>query len=312
MLLAMDTRDSVRNVIDIQVNDGSDEELQKAQAELNNIYDKYVGIYGHICEDVNLKKIFNRDSAYPLLRSLEEYGKEGYKGKTPIFNKRMIEPHRRPTYADNPADALAISMQEVGQVDLEYMRSLTKQSDEEIIKALEFDRIYFDFQENEFQLAEEFLSGDIRAKMEFAENKIKQIDADINKKLAENILNISPVPAYEPKNELERKILDCNPDDDRYFSFSRFYDDYIETQKDNRDFLSEIALLHGTSIERDKVGEILSDKPLLALEAIRRGREVGYVRQADLILYSFLKKKLSIFENFRFCAIKITFTILLL
>ena len=333
MLLAMDLRDSVRNVIDIQVNDGSDEELQKTQAELNKIYDKYVEIYGHICEDVNLKKIFNRDSAYPLLRSLEEYGKEGYKGKTPIFNKRMIEPHRRPTYADNPADALAISMQEVGQVDLEYMHSLTKQSEEEIIKALEFDRIYFDFQKNEYQIAEEFLSGDIRAKMEFAENKIKQIDAEINKKIAENVLNISPVPAYEPKNELERKILDCNPDGEPYFSFSRYYDDdkqiyyddYIETQKDNRDFLAEIALLHGTSVERDKVGEILSDKPLLALEAIRRGRDVGYVKQSDLlilgylrtldeefrrtdaehdlILYSFLKKKLAKFEN-NFDAIK--------
>ena len=90
---------------------------------------------------------------------------------------------------------------------------------------MEFERIFFDFQKNEYQIAEEFLSGDIRAKMEFAENKINQIDAEINKKIAENILNISPVPAYEPKNELERKILDCNPDGEPYFSFSRYYDD---------------------------------------------------------------------------------------
>lgn len=327
VLLAMDMRDAVRNVIDIQVNNGSDEELQKAQAELNRIYDNYIGIYGHICEDSNLKKIFSRDSAYPLLRSLEEYDKEGYKGKTPIFSKRMIEPHRKPTHADNPADSLTISMQEVGHVDLEYMKSLTRQTDEEIIKALEFERIYYDFPNNEFQIAEDFLSGDIRAKMEFTENKFHQIDDEINKKIAENIFNITPVPAYEPKNDIERKILDCNPDLNRYFSFSRFYDDnekiyyedYIESQKNNRDFLAEVALIHGTSVYVDKVGEILADKPLLALEAIRRGREVGFVKQADLlilsylrtideefshtdsehdlILYSFLKKNLAKFEN---------------
>ena len=98
-----------------------------------------------------------------------------------------------------------------------------------------------------------------------------------------------------------------------------YYDDYIETQKDNRDFLVEVALRQGISVYTDKVGEFLADKPLLALEAVRRGREVGYVRQADLlilgylrtldeeftrtdaehdlILYSFLKKKLANFEN---------------
>ena len=303
MLLAMDMRDSVRNVIDIQVNDDTDDELKKAQAELNQIYDKYVKNYGHICEDSTLKKIFSRDSAYPLLRSLEEYGKEGYKGKSPIFSKRMIEPHRQPTHADTPADALAISMQEIGYVDLDYMKSLTGQTEEEIIKALEFERIYFDFQKKEYQLAEEFLSGDIRAKMEFVESKINQIDAEINKKIAENILNIAPVPVYEPKNEIERKILECNLESDSYFSFNNFYDkdeemyydDYIETQKDNHEFLVEIALRHGTSIEHDKIGKILSDKPLIALEAIRRGRDVGYVKQADLLILSYLR---TIGENF--------------
>ena len=68
MLLAMDMRDS----IDIQVNDGSDADLENAQKTLNDVYDKYVKIYGHICEDSSLKKLFGNDSAYPLLRSLEE------------------------------------------------------------------------------------------------------------------------------------------------------------------------------------------------------------------------------------------------
>ena len=320
MLLAMEMRDSVRNVINIQLNDDSNDELATAQKTLNDTYDKYVKIYGHICEDASLKKIFSTDAGYPLLRSLEEYGKDGYKGKSPIFSKRMIEPHRKPLHAESPADALAISMQEFGRVELGYMKSLTGQTEEELVKALEFDRIYFDFQKREYQLAEEYLSGDVRAKIEFTESQIRQTESKMNEKIASAVLQL-------PKNELEQKILDCNPNHDSYFLFSNqydvtegtYYDDYILSQKDNRELLVQVALRHGTGNYRDRVGEFLSDKPLIALDAIRLGREVGYSKQADLLilnylraidesftrvdvehdlmLYDFLKKKLSRFEN---------------
>ena len=327
MIQAMKMRDAVRNVLDIQVNDGSDEELKKAQFELNAIYDDYVRSYGHICEDVALKKIFGNDSAYPLLRSLEEYGKDGYKGKSAVFSKRMIEPHRKPTSADNPADALAISMQEVGRVELEYMAALTGQPEAEIVKALEFERIYFDFEKQEYQLAEEYLSGDIRAKIEATELKIKQLDSEIAEKIAMSVLKIEDAPPYEPRNEIERKILASNPESDSYFSFSRYYDektdgtydDYIASQKNNSELMLQVALRHGTMVEYDKVSAILADKPILALEAIRLGREVGYVQPADrlimgylqaldedfgrrdaehdLMLYDFLKKELARYEG---------------
>ena len=327
MLLARDMRDSVRKVIDIQVNDGSDADLENAQKTLNDVYDKYIKIYGHICEDASLKKLFGNDSAYPLLRSLEEYDKKGYKGKSPIFSKRMIEPHQKPSHADSPADALAISMQEVGRVELDYMKALTGQTEEEIIKALEFDRIFFDFQKKEYQLAEEYLSGDVRAKIEATEIEIQQIDAEIDRKIASAVLKIGNPPTYEPKNELEKKIIESNPNLEHYFSFANYYDekekirysDYIETQKDNRDFMLQVALRQGIYSGRDDVAELLADKPLLALEAIRLGRDVGYAKQADLLilaclrtmnesfdhtgseydlmLYDFLKKRLAKYEN---------------
>lgn len=233
-------------------------------------------MYGHIYEDSTLKKIFGNDSGYPLLRSLEEYGKDGYKGKSPIFSKRMIEAHRTPVHADNPADALAISMQEVGCVDLDYMRVLTGWTNEEIINALEFERIYFDFKKQEYQIAEEYLSGDIREKMEFAESRIQQIEMEIDTKLSKSVFQIEEIPSYISQNEIERKILACPVENDPYFLFSRyydeerdcFYDEYIESQKENRDFLLQVTLRHGTAIKRDKVGEILADKPLIALDAI--------------------------------------------
>ncbi len=297
MLLAMDMRDSVRKVIDIQVNDGSNEKLETAQKVLNDVYDKYVKIYGHICEDASLKKIFSTDSGYPLLRSLEEYGKDGYRGKSPIFSKRMIEPHRKPSHADSPADALAISMQEVGRVELDYMKGLTGRTEEELVKALEFDRIYFDFQKREYQIAEEYLSGDVRAKIEFTETQIKQTESKMNEKLASAILQLGDVKPYEPKNEIEEKILESNPNRESYFSFSTFYDakegtyydDYILSQKDNRELMVQVALRHGTANSRDRIAEFLADKPLISLDAIRLGREVGYSKQADLLILSYLR-----------------------
>ena len=122
-------------------------------------------------------------------------------------------------------------------------------------------------------------------------------------------------------------MFECNPNLEHYFSFAHYYDekekirysDYIETQKDNRDFMLQVALRQGISSGRDDVAELLSDKPLLALEAIRLGRDVGYAKQADLLilaclrtmgesfdrtgsehdlmLYDFLKKRLAKYEN---------------
>ena len=51
----------------------------------------------------------------------------------------------------------------------------------------------------------------------------------------------------------------------------------------------QIALRQGISSGRDKVDELLADKPLLALEAIRLGRDVGYAKQADLLILACLR-----------------------
>ncbi len=327
MLLAMKIRDSVRDVLDVQVNDGNDILLQAAQTKLNHNYEKYVHHYGHICEDATLKKIFSKDSAYPLLRSLEVYGKDGYKGKSPIFTQRMIEPHRPPVFAENPVDALAISMQEYGRVSLDYMASLTGQSEEEVIKSLEFERIFFDFQNKEYQIAEEFLSGDVREKMDQTQMQIQETENAINKKIAESILQVEDIPKYEPQNETEKNILQFEINGSNYFSFSNYLDknsqpyyvNYIESQKDNRDFMLQVALRQGRFMDSDDVSKILSDKPLLSLDAMRLGKELGDVRDSDrvvlatlralgerfkhnepehdLILYSFLRERFSKIEG---------------
>ena len=83
-------------------------------------------------------------------------------------------------------------MQEVGHVELDYMKSLTGETEENLI-----DRIFYDFQKKEYQIAEEYLSGDIRAKIEDTEQKIEQIEVEMNKKYAMAILHIEEPTVYK-------------------------------------------------------------------------------------------------------------------
>ena len=94
------------------------------------------------------------------------------------------------------------------------MEHLTGQSKEKIISELEYDRIFFDFQKKEYQLAEEYLSGDVRAKIEATQFEIQRVDSEMDEKIASTILDIEDYQHYEPKNEVERKIMECNPTSD--------------------------------------------------------------------------------------------------
>ena len=59
-----------------------------------------------------------------------------------------------------------ISMQEKGRVDIPYMSSLTDLPAKEIIKDLEYVSIFEDMETNSYVPADEYLSGDVRGRME--------------------------------------------------------------------------------------------------------------------------------------------------
>lgn len=111
---------------------------------LNTLYDEHVKRFGHICADRSLERIFAADPSYPLILSLEIHDKKDkrkFEEKAPIFSHRIIAPARTPKHADTPEDALKISMQEKGRVDLSYMANLTGLAATDILKELEFTSI---------------------------------------------------------------------------------------------------------------------------------------------------------------------------
>ena len=130
-------REQVRELIDLQMEDYSDEEIHVSQAKLNDLYDSFTKEYGLINSRANATA-FQNDSSYFLLCSLEKLDGEGnFKGKADIFTKRTIKAYKQVDKVDTSEEALILSLSEKAVVDLDYMSELTDKSKEEIIKDLE-------------------------------------------------------------------------------------------------------------------------------------------------------------------------------
>ena len=169
-------REQVRELIDFQMEDYSDDEIHIAQAKLNEIYDRFTKEYGLINSRAN-ETAFSNDSSYFLLCSLEKIDGEGkFVGKADIFSKRTIKAKKKVLQVDTPDEALILSIQDKAKVDLDYMQQLCNIDKEEIINSLE--GVIFRVPEfgyaNKWVTADEYLSGNVREKLKIAEQFAKE------------------------------------------------------------------------------------------------------------------------------------------
>ena len=183
----VEIRDCVRELIELQTDDGSDEEIKKLQIRLNNLYDKFTKKYGLINSTGN-ERAFSEDSSYYLLCSLEvlDENKQLIR-KADMFTKRTIKPHRVITKTDNSVDSLILSISEKAKVDLDYMQELTGKIKEELVKDLE-GSIYQDPISKEYLTADEYLSGNVREKLKIAKEFAELHDEyNVNVKALEQV-----------------------------------------------------------------------------------------------------------------------------
>lgn len=168
----IDVRDSVSELIELQLDDASDEEIRASQARLNSVYDSFVKKFGYLNSRTN-QTAFREDAGYSLISSLEETDDDGkVAGKADMFTKRTIRKAVPVTHVDTSVEALSVSMGEKAAVDLEYMEGLTAKSREEIISDLK--GIIFKVPESgTWQTSEEYLSGNIRKKLISAEKALQ-------------------------------------------------------------------------------------------------------------------------------------------
>ena len=171
-------RDVAKRLLSEQINPATtDEQLAKTRAELNKAYDKFVEQYGPINDKKNIRAL-SLDPDYGILEAIEDYKVDPLTNKATvskraIFTQRTVNPVREVTHADNVNDALALSMSQTGGVDLSYMSKLMDGKDESSILKELGDRVYENPATDSIELAEAYLSGNVREKLEIAETAAK-------------------------------------------------------------------------------------------------------------------------------------------
>ena len=202
----VELRQIVNELIDQQLNDFPDEDIKASQAKLNAAYDAFTAKYGLINDKKNAR-LFDDDSSYYLLCSLENLDEnKNLKSKADMFTKRTIRPERVVTSVDTPSEALAVSIGEHGKVDLPYMAELLGTPGDYGRITAELSGVIFKDPaadptdpEAGWQMADEYLSGDVRAKLRMA-----QFAAETNPEFA---VNVDALTKAQPR-ELEASEID--------------------------------------------------------------------------------------------------------
>ena len=202
----VELRQIVNELIDQQLNDYPDEDIKETQAKLNAAYDAFTAKYG-LLNDRKNGRLFEQDSSYYLLCSLENLDEQGQlKSKAAMFTKRTIRPERNVTSVDTPSEALAVSIGERGKVDLPYMAELLGTPGDYGRITTELSGVIFKDPaadptdpEAGWQMADEYLSGDVRAKLRMA-----QFAAETN---PEFVVNVDALTKAQPR-ELEASEID--------------------------------------------------------------------------------------------------------
>jgi N12 class adenine-specific DNA methylase len=172
-------RDCAHALIDRQLHDHGDAEIHAKQMELDRLHDSFTARHGLVSSTAN-SRAFSGDSSYHLLASLEILDRDGnLSRKADIFTKRTIRHRSVATSVDTASEALAVSIGEKAGVDLPYMAKLTGFTEEKVVADLEgvifrdtgdsvSEGLVKDFDSRPYVTADEYLSGNVRQKLETA------------------------------------------------------------------------------------------------------------------------------------------------
>lgn len=197
MRLLIELRDTTRELIQAQLEDMPDEVITELQAKLNRQYDYYHSKFGLI-NSRGASLDMRDDSGYFLLCSLENLNSEGnFIGKSDMFSKRTIRAARPAERVETASEALALSVGERAGIDFGYMQQLTGKDKETLIQDLQ-GVIFADPLEKDasgeprYYTADEYLSGDVRHKLQVA-----KLAAQNNPAFA---VNVQALETVQPKD----------------------------------------------------------------------------------------------------------------
>ena len=224
--------EALKEVIYRQKEDFSDSEVKEAQERLNEVYDAFSKKHGFINSLSNTRAL-REDSNFPLVSSIEILDDEDqFKEKGDIFSKRTITKAKVVDHVDTSLEALVLSVSEKGMVNFPYMEDLTGKDRGTLIEELQGE-IYLNLDEKpnvntffsiniedgdlpfasannsdsykyRYVTADEYLSGNIREKLESLNSHIERIHYE----LSHNERNRVAISAdYTIYSEDEKKLL---------------------------------------------------------------------------------------------------------
>lgn len=276
-------RQATMELINAQADGCTDEQLAELQKKLNSTYDNFRTKFGNITDSAN-SRCFSNDDDYNTLAALEVVNVENKTvEKAAIFTKRTILPDIPVSKVDTALEALQVSMDRLGKVDILYMSQLTDTTPEKVIADLG-DEIFRDpakVKDNDpysgYTESSEYLSGNIRDKLRIARDHAEHIDSSYNK-------NVEALMKVVPK-DLEASEISV-----------RIGANWIDVA-DYNNFLNEYA--HANTyyypVTRTKLGEYkienkTSDRSVAATETFGTSRMNSYqifenlINQRDILV----------------------------
>lgn len=190
-------RDAAREVLRTQLEESGEFAILVARQQLNQRYDHFVARFGFINTVAN-RRAFHSDPDYPLLCSLENYRHDIKRAtKAAIFHERTIH-SASPVYkAETAKDALVITLNERGGVDLEHMASLLGKDVSDLTPELK-GLIYLDPETKRWETDDSYLFGNVREKLAVARRA-----AHLEPRFQENV---EALQAVQPEDLLPSQI----------------------------------------------------------------------------------------------------------
>jgi len=179
-VLLLDIYTAAKHVIKLQINDADDGMISEAQTELNNLYMRFVSLFGYINAKDNLKGLDSRSPVVPFLRALEEATRAGGWKRAAIFNKRTIRPIKKTSHISSAKDALYYTLNECGKVDIDRIAALMGQRKD--VAAAALLGLIYETPSGHWVTADEYLSGNVIKKLKEAQSA-----AAINQRFQENV-----------------------------------------------------------------------------------------------------------------------------
>lgn len=168
----LNIRDSLREVIDADLQGAPPFATAELRSNLNRSYDSFVKDYGVIHLPAN-QKLISEDPDLSRLLSLEDYDKDTRRAeKAAIFTESTITPYVPPNRAENISEAVGITLNEYGRIHLPRVVYLLKRERETTGSAyariedefISSGLVFHDPEKNEWIVRDEYLAGNVRDK----------------------------------------------------------------------------------------------------------------------------------------------------